>query len=75
MQQKNHSDTVIGLRQKGTDNWAYLSSAGKVVFGPLSAQTLFYETSTDAMSKAQGQQNIEQVPIRRSLEVLQTETV
>jgi hypothetical protein len=79
---KDHNDTVIGIRQKGTSSWGYQDSSGKLAFGPLSARTLFFEKGQDTgaissyMSKAREQgTTVEQVSVRRSLEVLQDETV
>jgi hypothetical protein len=81
---KDHEDTVIGIRQKGTENWGYEDQNGKLAFGPLTAKTLFFSkdaggsddiTSYMSAARQQGQQNIEQVPVRRNLEVLEDETV
>lgn len=76
---KDHNDTVTGLRQKDTDQWAYQDETGKLAYGPLSARTLFFEKGSipsSIMSKArdQGQGTIEQVSVRRSLEVLEDAT-
>lgn len=79
--QNDHNDTVVGIRQKGTQNWGYQDESGKLAFGPLSARTLFYDKGADPssiMSKARqtlGSGDIEQIPVRRTLEVLEDATV
>ena len=77
---RDHDDTVIGLRQKGTDNWGYQDETGSLKFGPLSARTQFFDRADKSayetqMGKAQGTLSIEPVAVRRRIEVLEPETV
>lgn len=73
-----YSDTVVGLRQKGTDSWAYEDDSGSLAFGPMNARTLFFDPESDqeAISSHRsaslgGTDSTEIVTVTRSLEIEQ----
>lgn len=47
MNVQNHTDQVVAIRVRGTEDFAYEDDAGQMAFGPLCARTLFFDPVSD----------------------------